>query len=160
MGCHRLGSLVSLVRQGIALEVGFGTRSLEAFLWVAEAIEEGVVAADSLTVSNGTLAFELTNPPLRVGAFRSVRATVDGRAVPPERLRFRPGAGHAWRSAPSVSLEGPLEMVPGRSTEFAIDGAGVPAGTRTTVRLELESVAIPPLVWVEFSEDVRPGSDL
>ena len=158
MGGHRLGALVSLVRQGIALEVDFGTRSLEAFVWVAEAIEEGVVAPGSLTVSNGTLAFELTNPPLRVGAFRSVRALVDGRAVPALRLRFRPGPGHPWRSASSISREVPHEMVPGRSTEFAIDEAGVTAGARTTVRLELESVAIPPLVWLEFSEHARAGA--
>lgn len=159
MPCHQLGSLVSLLRQGIALEVGFGSRSLEAFLWVAEAIEEGVVAPESLSESNGTLAFELTNPPLRVGAFRSVRATVDGRAVSSEQLRFRPGPGHPWRLARSVSLEGPLEMAPGRTIEFAIDGSGARAGAKTTVRLEFESVAIPPLVWVEFSEHVHPGAN-
>jgi len=158
MGGQYLGSVLSLVREGIALEVGFGTRSVEAFLWVAQTIEDSVVAPGSLTVGGGVARFELTNPPLRMGAFGAVRATIDGRAVPPEQLRFRPGPGHAWRGAPTVSPSEPLELVPGRSTEFAIDDARLAPGAKVTIRLELESVAIPPLVWVEFSERVQPGA--
>jgi hypothetical protein len=157
MRTSRLGSLLSAVRQGIALEVGFGTRSLEALVWIAETVEEAVYATGSLCWDAGLLSFELTNPPLRVGAFRALRAVVGGREVPPGRLRVRRGPGVPWRSAASLSAETPLELVPGQVTEFVIDAPTAPEAARITVRLELDSVAIPPLVWLEFSDDVRRG---
>jgi len=148
--------MLSLLRQGLALEADFGTRSLEALLWIAEAVEEGVYVPGSLSPSGGALLFELANPPLRAGAFRALRATVDGQRIAPDRLRFRSGPASPWRTAERIPAEGPLELLPGRPTEFAVDAATVAVGRRATIRLELESVAIPPLVWLEFSDYVRP----
>jgi hypothetical protein len=152
---HRWGPLLSLVRQGIALEVGYGGRSLEALLWVAETVEEAVYAPGSLALRKGTLTFGLLNPPLRVGAFHRVRLAVEGRPVAPDQLRFRTGEGQPWRSAAEVSAEAPLRLAPGRPVAFAATGVGPLSVDRPTVRLELESVAIPPLVWLEFADAVR-----
>ena len=152
---HHWGPLLSLVRQGIALEVGYGGRSIEALLWIAETVEEAVYAPGSLALREGTLTFSLANPPLRVGAFRSVRLTVEGRPVAPERLRFRVGEGQPWRTAADLSATAPLQLAPGRPIEFAAAGVGPLSVARPTVRLELESVAIPPLVWLEFADEVR-----
>ena len=157
MRASRLGSIVDLLREGLALEVGFGTHSVEALLWVAETVEEAVYAPGSLTLSESVLTFRLTNPPLRVGAFSGLRVSVDGRPADPARLRFRSGAGTPWRRASSLSRETPLELVPGRPVEFAIEDAVPIVPRRASVRLELDSVAIPPLVWVEFSDEVRQG---
>ena len=154
---HRWGPLLSLVRQGIALEVGYGGRSIEALLWVAETVEEAVYAPGSLALRQGTLTFVLSNPPLRVGAFHAVRLSVEGHPVPPDRLRFREGEGRPWQRASEVTRAFPLRLAPGRSVEFAADGVGPLSVARPTVRLELESVAIPPLVWVEFADEVRQG---
>ena len=151
---HRISSLLSLVRQGIALEVGFGTRSLEALVDLAETVEQSVYAAGSLVRTETGLAFLLANPPLRVGAFRALRASVNAQVVAPDRLRFRPGAGTAWRTAATLGPERPLLLEPGRATELDLGGVEVPPSGRARVRLELESVAIPPLVWVEFDDEV------
>jgi hypothetical protein len=154
----RLGSVLSLVRQGIALEVGFGTRSIEALLWVAEAVEEAVYAPGSLELVEGRLRFTLMNPPLRAGAFSGLRAAVNGRPVVPAGFWFRSGAGTPWRTAASVGRTAPFEFLPGRRLDFAVDSPPKALRGQTTVRLELESVAIPPMVWVEFSDEVRAGS--
>ena len=148
----RIGSLLSLVRQGIELEVGYGTRSIEALLWVAETIEEGVYARGSLLRTPNGVAFRLTNPPLRVGAFSALRVAVDGRPVPTSMVRVRPGEGYPWREVAAISKVSPLELVPGRPTDVAMEH--VPTADRLTVRLELDSVSIPPLVWVEFTDHV------
>jgi hypothetical protein len=151
----RLGAIVSLLRQGLELEIGFGTRSVEALVWIAEAVEESVYAAGSLVRTATGLQFRLSNPPLRLGAFRELRLIVDGRPVAPERLRFRRSAGGAWRTAASLSEAEPLVLLPGEPTEIAADGVEPRIGGRAELRLELSSVAIPPRVWVEFSDEVR-----
>ncbi len=157
MRSHRWSALLSLVRQAIALEVDYGGRSIEALLWVAETIEEAVYVPGSLAVRDGTLTFALANPPLRVGAFVAVRLRVDGRPVAPERLRFRAEEGRPWRTAAEVGAETPLELAPGRPVLFSAEGIGTITTHRPALRLELESLAIPPLVWVEFEDDVRVG---
>ena len=149
---NRISSLASLVRQGIALEVGYGTHSLEALLWVAETVEEGVYARGSLRAIPGGIAFRLQNPPLRVGAFRELRVAVDGRSVETSAVRVRTADGSPWRPASAISRAEPLELAPGRPTELEVDG--VPARGRRSVRIELTNVAIPPLVWLEFEDDV------
>jgi hypothetical protein len=152
----RFTSLLSLVRQGIALEVGYGTHSLEALVSVAETIEEGVYARGSLRRTPTGLSFRLANPPLRVGAFGRLGVSVNGRAVDPAHVRCRFGEGGPWRDAGTVRVSEPLELAPGRPTELDLD-VDVP-NERVTVRIELESVAIPPLVWVEFSDNLAGGA--
>lgn len=154
---HRLASIFSLLRQGVTLGVDYGSRSVETLLSVAETVEGSVYEMGSLRVSKGDLEFRLANPPLRVGAFRQVRAVVDGVPVAPDATRFRVGAGTGWRSADVLDPDHPLELRPGVPTEFLLAGVGRPGRGPVHLRLEFESVAIPPLVWCEFSDEPRRG---
>ncbi len=156
---HRLCAALSLIRQGLSLEVEFGTRSLESLLWIAETIEESVYVAGSLERTPDGLRFALANPPLRLGGFRAIRVFVDGAQVPPDQLLVRTGTAASWTPSTAISGTAPLELRPGVRAEFVVAGwSRAPAG-HPTIRLELESVAIPPLVWLEFSDDLRaPGA--
>lgn len=150
-----VGTAFSLARQGLELGIEYGPHSLEALLWVAETIEESVYCAGSLARDGDGIRFSLHNPPLRAGAFSSVRLLVDGRPVAPDRLRLRTGMRGAWRSAGSVTPAAPIDLRAGVPVEF-VAGLPPPApGSSATVRLELECPAIPPLVWVEFRDAVR-----
>ncbi len=155
MGRHRLGEIVELVRQGIAIEVGFGTHSLEALLWVAESVEGSVYVPESLHATPTGVGFSLANPPLRVGAFGSVAATVDGEAIPPDGVRIRARDGQPWRRGSELSPEAPFVLGPGDPTQVQLDLPSARVGPRAVIRLELRSVAIPPLVWVEVADQVR-----
>lgn len=152
-----MGSLLSLLRQAFSLETEFGTRSIEALLWIAETVEESVYEAGSLACSSEGIVFNLVNPPLRVGAFGAVRLQVDGAPVDPSRLRLRSGPGTPWTTADRITPDSPWLLVPGGRTEFAADGPAPRIGRAVRLRLEWESLAIPPLVWFEFSDVARPG---
>jgi hypothetical protein len=155
VGGHHLGTALSLVRQGLTVGREFGVHSLEALLWVAETVEESVYAPRSLVRTHEGLAFVLSNPPLRMGAFSSLRLLLDGVEVPPGEVRFRSGADRPWRTAAEVSRLTPLELRPGEPTEVTIGRAPAEGPRAVTIRLELQSVAIPPLVWFEFTEVPR-----
>jgi hypothetical protein len=154
---RRVGPILSLLRQGITLGVDFGAHSLESLLAVAETVEGSVYRPDSLVRTASGLEFVLDNPPLRSGAFSSLTVSVDGVRVPPERARVRRGEGFPWRSLADVSETSPVELLPGVPTQIAADAEFPGPGRTVTVRLELRSVAIPPLVWFEFSEVLRDG---
>jgi hypothetical protein len=153
---HRVGPTLSLVRQALSIGREFGVHSLEALLGVAETLEDSVYARGSLRRSGDGLSFALANPPLRMGAFSSVRVLLDGVAVPPGEIRVRPAEGGAWRTANEIHRAAPLELRPGEPTEISVEHATVGEGLAVTVRLELQNVAIPPLVWFEFTEVPRP----
>ncbi len=152
MGSRHVGDVLSLVRQGLRLGVEFGTHSLEALLWVAETVEEGVYEPQSLRRTPDGLGFALDNPPLRVGAFSAIGVWVGGTAVPLERVLLRPGPGSPWRPASELSAAAPLDLTAGDRTEFRLVGEFGPDGEETTVRLELHQPAIPPRVWFEFTD--------
>ena len=154
MSERRVGSILSLLKQGFELDVTFGTRSLESLLRIAEIVEESVYVPGSLSETERGLRFVLANPPLRVGAFRTVRVLVNGQSAPPSAVRFRCGTDGPWRPATSLTRTEPVELLPGRPTEFEVDLRPVPVG-EVRVRLELENVAIPPLVWFEIRERIR-----
>lgn len=155
MSGHHPGSAFSLLRQGLTLGYDFGVHSLEALLWVAETVEESVYLPKSLVRTPLGLSFVLANPPLRLGAFSSLRVWLDGDELRPEETRLRAGPARPWRTTADVTESNPLELRPGEPTEFALDRVPVEEGRTVTVRLELQSVAIPPLVWFEFSEVPR-----
>lgn len=155
MGGHHLGAALSLVRQGLTVGREFGVHSLEALLWVAETVEESVYAPRSLVRSGDGLSFVLANPPLRMGAFSSLRLWLDGVEVPSGDARVRSGAAQPWRTAADISRLAPLDLRPGEPTSVMIDRALPGAERPVTVRLELQSVAIPPVVWFEFTEVPR-----
>jgi hypothetical protein len=148
---------LSLLRQGLTLGVDYGTRSLSALLAVAETVEEAVYEPGSLRQVPGGVAFALENPPLRVGAFVGLRVLVDGVPIAPDAVRMRKGVGTPWQSAAGVTVGSPFEWGPGERTEFEVPAPTVPAGRRVFVRIELRSLAIPPLVWCELREVPTPG---
>ncbi len=151
--------LFALVRQGITIGADYGIRSVETLLAVAQTIEESVYEPGSLRRIPGGLAFALDNPPLRVGAFARVRVLVDGEAIPSERVRLRPGPGHAWRTAADVTAEATYDLGPGDRTEFEIESAAPTGPGRTRVRIEFEAPAIPPTVWCELRDTLpAPGA--
>jgi hypothetical protein len=152
VGTHQLGGVLSLLRQGLTLGVQFGTHSVEALLWVAQTVEEGVYVPHSLTRTVEGIAFTLDNPLLRVGAFTSLRLRIDGTDVAGEFVRLRRGPGTPWRTAASIGADSSYALAPGDRTEFDVVGAFGHGTEALTVRLELRSPAIPPLVWFEFTE--------
>ena len=87
-----------------------------------------------------------------------MRLRVDGASVPSDAFRVRTAAAPDWRTASTVSARAPLELAAGVRTEFAVDGDWGRREGELTVRLELKSVAIPPLVWFEFRDRVRSGA--
>ena len=153
---HPVGSLLGLLEQGLEVGVEFGTHSLEALLWVAESIEEGVYEPGSLTRTADGLRFALDNPPLRVGAFASLRLLIAGVAVPAERIRIRASPSGVMRTAETISRDRPLDLAPGDRTEFDVAGSFGPAGTEVTIRVELVTPAVPPPVWLEFHDAMAP----
>lgn len=154
MSERRLGPILSLLRQGLELDLEFGTRSLESLLRIAEIVEESVYVPGSLRATSDGVAFVLGNPPLRLGAFLSVRLHVNGTELGAEDVRFRAVGDPTWRSAAEVDRDRPLVLRPGEPVEFAGRIAPPPHG-EARIRLDLQSVAIPPRVWFEFRERVR-----
>jgi hypothetical protein len=60
-----------------------------------------------------------------------------------------------WRVTSTLWAEQPLDLQCGSRTEFDVE-ASVPLATVSlTVRLELQNVAVPPLVWLEFQEALQ-----
>jgi hypothetical protein len=157
VGGRRIGPVLSLLRQGLSLEREFGTHSLEAMLWVAETVEASVYEAGSLRLGPDGLSFALASPPLRVGAFATVRLSVNGAPVDPERVRLRTERAPEWRTSSDLDADRPVHLAPGERAEFLLLEPTVVVGSETTVRLDLTSVAIPPLVWVEFRDRVGSG---
>ncbi len=152
MGSRHVGDVLSLVRQGLTVGVQFGTHSVEALLWVAETVEEGVYESHSLRRTPQGITFALDNPLLRVGAFTSIRMFVNRAVVPGDRVRLRPGPGSLWRTAASVARGASLSLIPGARTEMEVDGEFGAGDDVLTVRIELHTPAIPPLVWFEFDD--------
>ena len=108
--------------------------------------------------TTGGLAFRLDNPPLRVGAFEQLRVLVDGTPIPGSSVRIRTAPETDWRTADSVNRSSPWHLGPGDRTEFEIAGTFPPGNPMLTVRIELRTEAIPPLVWFEFHERLGDGS--
>ncbi|MFZ0700147.1 MAG: hypothetical protein WAN74_08200 [Thermoplasmata archaeon] len=155
MDDRRLGSWFSLLRQGLSVEREFGRQSLEALVSIAETIEESVYERGSLARTGAGFTFCLNNPPLRVGAFSSLQLIVEETPIPAERVRYRDGPGSAWRELSEISKERPLELGPGARFELSVSEPLPEDAKEAKVRLELQSIAIPPLVWFEFTDSVR-----
>lgn len=145
---------VGLLRQGFTLISEFGLRSTERLASVADFLERSVYAPKSLRVLRDGVGFTLLNPPLRVGAFSSLRLAWDGTFLPPDRAFVRP-EGHAIdRPLADIELARPIELRPGERSDFRLTGIGIDSNPHR-VRLELQSVAVPPLVWFEFADTIR-----
>jgi hypothetical protein len=144
---------LSLLKEGAEVAIGFGIRSLEGLGEVAEYLEHGVYEKGSRQSNRGAVTFTLRNPPLRMGAFRSVRASLDG-VWAAETSTVQPGGSPAPVPLGSIDRGHPVTLPIGLRTRFTLRGVD-PTPRKGKVRLELVSVAIPPLVWYEFTDEIR-----
>ncbi len=165
-GAGRAGAVVrfarfradlSLLREGVDVAVGFGVRSLEGLGGVAEFLEHAVYEPRSFRAIDQGVTFTLRNPPLRMGAFGSIRVGVDGVWTPPSQVSVHPGDAPAPIPLDQVDRDRPVTLPIGLRTAFVLRGVD-PTPRRARVRLELLSVAIPPLVWYEFEDELRAAS--
>jgi hypothetical protein len=161
MGLHSIRGDVGLIRgdvglfrQGLSLVAEFGLRSTERLAFVADFLERSVYAPRSLRPAPDGVAFTLLNPPLRVGAFSSVRLAWDGTFLAPERVFVRAAGRAVERSLADIGAPRPIELRPGERVDFRLTGIAIAPGPHR-VRLELQNIAIPPLVWFEFVDSIR-----
>jgi len=153
MGLRHLRGDVALLREAVSLIREFGLHSTERLAHVAEFLERSVYAPRSLHVAPGGAAFTLLNPPLRVGAFSAIRVSWDGRSVPAEHIFVQREGQAVERPATDITPSRPIDLRPGQRIDVRL--AGVPTGSgHHRVRLELQNIAIPPLVWFEFTDSV------
>jgi hypothetical protein len=145
---------LSLLRQGIRIGWEFGIQSIAELARVGELVERSVYEPSSLATAPGGIRFTLLNPPLRMGAFSSIRLYWDRRPVASEDLAFVPEGSLSPVLGTAVTKETPFVLPVGQRTEVRATVGDVAAG-RHEVRLELQSVAIPPVVWFEFADQVR-----
>jgi hypothetical protein len=155
---HRVEALLGLARQGIGIGVEFGPHALEAMAWVGLTVERSVYQPDSFLRTPTGLQFVLANPPLRTGAFAELRVGLDGRPPTATALRWRGLSETGWHAGTDVSRNHPLEFRPGEPLVFEVDAPPAEEPVPVRVRVELRSVAIPPLVWFEFTDTPRPPS--
>jgi hypothetical protein len=151
----RLRADLSLIREGADVAIGFGVRSLEGLGDVAELLHHAVYEKGSLRVSEDGISFTIRNPPLRMGAFRSFQVAVDGMWVPPPNGWVHPGGAPAALTFAQIDRDHPVTLPIGVRTRFLLRSVDR-TPRRIRVRLELRSVAIPPLVWYEFVDELRP----
>jgi hypothetical protein len=147
-----LGDL-ELLREGVSLLSEFGLRSTERLAYVAAFLERSVYARKSLRAVPNGVGFTLMNPPLRVGAFSSVRVAWDGVFRPLEQTFVRVQGHAVERSLADIILACPIELRPGQPIDFHLEG--IPTDTDAhRVRIELQNIAVPPLVWFEFTDTI------
>ena len=150
---------LALLGEGVALGWRFGLGSLEQLARTAWELEHGVYRRGSLVRTPAGVAFGLLNPPLRIGAFRGLSARWDDAPVSADRLSVSTDRRPLPRSAESVTAGDPLELGVGEASRYEIRLPDDPGATSHRVRLEWQSVAVPPLVWLEFTDTVRPPGD-
>ena len=151
MGSGHFRMDLKVVRQGLRIFWEYGFQPLEEMVRVAELLEHSVYEKGSLTLLDGHVEFVLLNPPLRMGAFSSIRASMDGTPVPTDRAGVMIEPARTPRKLSTLSRQDPLTLPVGARSRFWLEAAGVGPGDHT-IRLELQSVAIPPRVWLEFSD--------
>jgi hypothetical protein len=153
MGSRHLRGDVQLLREGVDLVREFGLPSVDRLLHVAEFLERGVYESRSLRVMPEGVGFTLLNPPLRVGAFSSLRLGWDGAPVPSERAYVRAEGHSIERPLSDITAAKPIELRPGERVGFRLAGVRTDPGSHR-VRLELQNIAVPPLVWFEFTDTI------
>jgi hypothetical protein len=154
MGLREIALDFSLLRQGLTIEHEFGPAALAELVRVGRFLEHAFYEAGSLRETDRGIVFALVNPPLRLGAFRALRLLVDGHPVPPERCAWSEEGNPVQRRFSEIDPLHPIVLAPGRPIRFEVE-VDRPRPGRHVLRLEFQSVAIPPLVWIEIYDSVR-----
>jgi hypothetical protein len=154
---RHLGPDLGLVLEGLRIAHEYGFGSLEEMARVAWFLERSVYEPGSLHEVPGGVAFALRNPPLRMGAFQALDLFWDGRRLPREHCTVRRDDGSSPRGFEEVSRTAPLCLEPGLRTEF-VAKIGLTSHGAHSVQLELRSLAIPPTVWFQVTDHVRPAA--
>jgi hypothetical protein len=146
---------LALLREGLAIGREFGVHSLEEMARLALYLSGAVYDAGSLRRTAEGVEFALYCPPLRVGAFQRVGLVWDGRPIAPPDGTARPADAATPVRFDAIDRARPLVLPVGRRVEFTARMAPPPDGPHT-IRLELQSVAIPPLVWFQVTDRLGP----
>ncbi|MCI4330329.1 MAG: hypothetical protein L3K19_00575 [Thermoplasmata archaeon] len=146
---------LSLLDQGISLGIGYGFHAVVELARLGELLLHSVYEPGSLRIEGGRAAFTLRNPPLRMGAFSAVRVLWDGTEIPAGQVTVVPD-GLPPRPSAEVDRDRPLTIPVGARCEFLLHPTAGDSH-RHRIRLELQSIAIPPKVWFEFSDVLLPG---
>ena len=156
MGMSHLRLDLSLARQGLSVGWEFGLRSLEDLGAFGELLQHSVYEAGSLRRLPGGIGFVFRNPPLRMGAFSAIRIFLDRERHPDACAWVHPAGVPRALAFPEVSVDAPLVVPVGQRTHFFLSGTeSLREGTHE-IRLELQSVAIPPVVWFSFDDTLAP----
>ena len=155
MSARHLRVDLSLLRQGVSVAFEFGAAALEELARIAEIVEHSVYEVRSLSRAANEVRFTLLNPPLRMGAFRAIRIYWNGDVVPAEGAFVQSGT-EAERSLESIDQDHPITLEVGERHRFRFTPVRLADGAQR-IRLEFQSVAIPPTVWFEFSDLIRRG---
>lgn len=148
---------LSLFRQGLSLLREIGPHGLGEMVRVAEFLERAIYEEGSFRTTSDGFQFRLLNPPMRMGAFSSAQLSLDGRPLPVETSYVQEEGAPARRALSELSRASPLHFRPGRPTLFQSRCPDLVAGSRHTLQLSLQSVAIPPRVWMRFTDELRRG---
>lgn len=153
----RAGALhgdVSLVEEGLELFARFGFGSLEELARTAWEVERGVYRPGSMVRTEAGVAVPLRNPPLRIGAFRSIAVAWDGTLLDGSSVTVSTDRSPGPRPIASVTAALPLELELGEGSRFELALPEDPGKAPHRVRIEWRSLAIPPLVWLELRDVV------
>jgi hypothetical protein len=150
----RLLADLSVFRQGLYVGFEFGARALAHLTSVGELIQQNVYETGSLRLAGDRVEFVLRNPPLRMGAFSSLGVAFDSTPLAPDVVEVDPGTAGTWY--PSA----PITIPVGQRTRIRLKVHPTPTVGAHHVRLELRSLAIPPLVWLEFVDVLRHSTAL
>ncbi|MCI4325568.1 MAG: hypothetical protein L3K00_06785 [Thermoplasmata archaeon] len=149
---------LGLLRDGLRIGHEYGFRSLEELARTGVFLQSVVYEANSLRTVSGGVAFALHSPPLRMGAFSRLSLRWDDQEVPPDACTVRPEALAAPVRFSDVSPTNPVVFPVGERIAFTA-GVGTPSHGPHTVRLELQSLAIPPVVWFRLTDHLHHGEE-
>ena len=145
---------VELLSDGLTLSWDFGLASLTELARTATLAGLNVLESGSVRAEEGGVVFTLRNPPLRIGASRAVRVFWDREPLDPQRVRVEVRGQPPGTRLSAVSGATPLTIPVGLRTDFHLEGAASAEG-KHRLRLELDPIAIPPMLFWET--EVRIG---
>ncbi len=133
------------------LEWEFGTKAITELARTASLAGLQVFERGSLKATPDGVRFTFRNPPLRMGAFSAIRVFWDRQRVPDADVTVQVRGSPPPTSLAKVKANRPFTVPVGQRTDFVLR-LPTPAEGAHRLRLELQSVAIPPMVFWESME--------